>query len=599
MAQLLRRGIMFLFGVLFMPRALLADRLSRSLVCLVISVGGSYSAMAAESTSTWLSSSSGLWTDIANWDTSFFPDAGNGGFSTHDAVIDATGLPYAITLDTDVELESLFLNSSDARITSDGARSVSITDTAHIDGIFELQGGTIDGGDWIGSGQLVFADSSDVIGGATLHTAFEVVNRDRVTFDASSSFTGEAILSGLQSTVSLSNGLLEDATVKLDNLGAVLEFNNEIFTIAASTTIQGRGGLRHSSGAGTQTATLINQGTISAAEAGNSGLDVFVSNFSNEGIVKAINGSTIELRSIFGTTNTSLGVIRALDSSTVIFSRDWSSAGSISVDETSRLELGGSFDTSSARTIDNTAGGTVSITGDWNNQGQSFTFNATTGSWWFNGGTIRGGDIFTSSGGELVFSGASPFGNRFSDGATFHGDVHVVGRAEFGEGGDFTGDAYLQGSAELQLDNPFFDNRTIHMDAADATLIVDGDTALTLGAATVVRGQGLIDQDGDAFVNDGLIHADVGGNLALFTFDFTNNGVLRAEAGSTLTIGATSSSGGWTNHGMIEVDATSTLRLGGTFTLQDLGTTSYFPTSQLHVVGLLRSPRQRVGPAVT
>src|SRR3972149_1272929 len=71
----------------------------------------------ADSTSTWTNAVSGEWDVAANWmPGTFFPNNGNGGFAPHDAVINAAGSNYTVTLDSNVTIEDLTVNSANATL---------------------------------------------------------------------------------------------------------------------------------------------------------------------------------------------------------------------------------------------------------------------------------------------------------------------------------------------------------------------------------------------------------------------------------------------------------------------------------------------------
>jgi len=76
--------------------------------------------LAADVTSTWSAAISGNWNVNANWTNvpalGGFPDNGNGGVATYDAVIGPAGAPYTVTLNTNVTVEDLSLNSVNATL---------------------------------------------------------------------------------------------------------------------------------------------------------------------------------------------------------------------------------------------------------------------------------------------------------------------------------------------------------------------------------------------------------------------------------------------------------------------------------------------------
>jgi len=74
---------------------------------------------AADVTSTW-NTGVGNWGVDGSWANApalgGFPNNGNGGVATYDAVISAIGSPYTVTLDLDIAVQNLMLNSANATL---------------------------------------------------------------------------------------------------------------------------------------------------------------------------------------------------------------------------------------------------------------------------------------------------------------------------------------------------------------------------------------------------------------------------------------------------------------------------------------------------
>ena len=108
-----------------------------------------------------------------------------------------------------------------------------------------------------------------------------------------------------------------------------------------------------------------------------------------------------------------------LTGSTANLNGDWSNlGGTITTDATSTLNWGQLLD-AELGTL-SLAAGRCNVTGTWNNSGQSFTFNAATGSWTLNGGSITGGSIGFADSQTLVI--AANLANLLS-GVTVNGDL--------------------------------------------------------------------------------------------------------------------------------------------------------------------------------
>src|SRR5262249_38075155 len=141
--------------------------------------------------------------------------------------------------------------------------------------------------------------------------------------------------------------------------------------------------------------------------------------------------------------------------STLIFAGTWSNTGSININN-STLSLGGTFSTSSLSNI-NRSGGTVSVTGAWNNAGSGFTFNSTTGDWGLNGGAINGGSLTETR--RLLHYAVSS--SHLFNGVAINGPIVLdisSGRVGFSGSNTISGSATLSASSTVV---GFFDTITI------------------------------------------------------------------------------------------------------------------------------------------
>src|SRR5262249_37480218 len=140
-------------------------------------------------TSTWSAGASGNWNVDANWTNvpalGGFPNNGNGGVATYDAVISPVGSPYTVTLSTNVTVANLSLNSASATLnhtsgifTTTGAIAVSA-------GTYQLSGGTIANStiNITGGTLTIAANSSNLLDGVTVNgdlTLNTVLARTRI-----------------------------------------------------------------------------------------------------------------------------------------------------------------------------------------------------------------------------------------------------------------------------------------------------------------------------------------------------------------------------------------------------------------------------------
>ena len=171
--------------------------------------------LAADVTSTWSTATSGNWNVNANWANvpalGGFPNNGNGGVATYDATISPVGSPYTVTLNTNITVEDLLLNSANATLSH---TSGTLTATGAINlvaGKYSLAGGTIanstvnatapisltsTGGTLFGvtvNGDLNFPDNFSnvqIAGGTTFSTAHLAGMASEIGFAPSQTLSG-------------------------------------------------------------------------------------------------------------------------------------------------------------------------------------------------------------------------------------------------------------------------------------------------------------------------------------------------------------------------------------------------------------------------
>ncbi|MFN0057961.1 MAG: beta strand repeat-containing protein [Planctomycetota bacterium] len=269
------------------------------------------------------------------------------------------------------------------------------------------------------------------------------------------------------------------------------------------------------------------------------------------------------------------GLISAINGSTIQFAGNWSNAGTIS-QIASTVNLGGNFTLSGFGSFTR-SGGTVNLTGNLNLGGGTRTFDTTSGSWNFVGGTVQNGTlsgtsgqglVATSSGGTLTnmtLAGAVltiPAGTDVTatGGLTLAGGTVTMGSALNGHCYlYFNGTQTLGGTGEIvMLEHPVY---TRYLWLLGAT------TALTIGSGVSVRGgDGQLNATtGQSFINQGTIRSDVA--TQVMTIERVQNaGLIDAVNGSTTTL-----AGAWASSGTIS-ETNSTINLGGSFALASFGT---------------------------
>ena len=244
----------------------------------------------------------------------------------------------------------------------------------------------------------------------------------------------------------------------------------------------------------------------------------------------------------------------------------WSDlGGTITADATSTLNLGGSFSTPNLGTLSLAAGSSVNVTGAWNNGGQNFTFNAATGSWTLNGGSITGGSLGFANSTTLAIAANN---TNLLSGVTVNGDLtlNASSAVTMIAGGTTFATAHLAASG---VDLAFAPGQTL-----SGTILFEGAAAgtrhvemngtagsFTIGATGVIRTTaglagdsnigGAVDFGGAmSLTNNGLISSQVSGrtitiavasltNSATGILEATNSGILTVPLGYTQTAGIT------------------------------------------------------------
>jgi len=400
-------------------------------------------------------------------------------------------------------------------------------------------------------------------------------------------------------------------------------------------TIGPSGVIRLASGSGGNLAivnssvmTLINNGLISA-EAGGRTLLFNNSNVTNNAAIQLLNGAVDISPTNF--TNAMTGSITAASGTTLSFTSTWSNFGVIT-SSGATVNLGGTF------TIDmvgafNRTGGSVNLTGTFNNTGNTFTFNAATGSWNLVAGTVNGGAVvfsganrlvFTSNGGSLndvqvtgdllldtVSANVRAAGTtrftaarlttasaaiNFAPGYTLFDLVSVEGaaagqRSVLGAHGG-TGTLTIAPSGIIRLAagcggglslsnssaTTLINNGTIAAEAAGRTLSISVTTVMNINAGAlnggtwIASGTSAITFSNNPVITTNNTSVTVGAanSFPAFATLNTNNGTLSTAGGGTFTI--TPAGGTLTNHGTITLAPGNTIAITGAIVFTGKGT---------------------------
>ena len=392
----------------------------------------------ADATSTWNTAVDGNWNDATKWSTNpNYPNNGNGGVATYAAVISATGAAYTVTLAVPITVESLLMSSANATLNHTAGTFTATNGISLNAGTYSLNGGTISNSvvNVSGGAFVVASNGNNLLSGVTVNGDLTLnTTSARTKIEGGTTFS-TAHLSGNSSGLGFAPGQTLSGTILFDGATGgprFVEMNGTAgaFTIGASGVIRTETGFGGNSG-------LIGSGSIYGGAMA----------LTNNGLISSqVSGTTI---SVQPNTLTNNGTMRALNGGILTISptTTWTNAGTIGLDATSIVNLGGTFNTAGGiGTFANTAGGTVNITGTINNSGNTITLNNNTGSWTLNGGTISGGSLAYADGKTLLIASN---GNNLLSGVTVNGDLTLnvtSARTKIDGGTTFT-NAHLSGNS--------------------------------------------------------------------------------------------------------------------------------------------------------
>ncbi len=491
------------------------------------------------------------WTSAAAWSTNpNYPNNGTPTGAVYAANISTAGSgPYAVTLNSNVTVDSLTIGNANATLDQTGGTLTANTVNLNA-GTYTLDGGS-------------------TLANATVNESAGTLNVNNGTLSGVSVNGGNLNLGSGGSSLMVDNGLtLHGNTLNLSGSASTVSFiGNQAFGNGTIDLSSGDSGLLIGTGGN----TALTLGTNAFVEGGGSLGGQNTSTLVNGGIINAnISGQPLTISNGAFTNN---GTAEATDGGTLnVDAANWSNAGTITGADGGVVNLGGSFTTAGIGAV-NGNGATVNITGTLNNSNSTLALNSATGSWNLNYGTIKSGTLAFANGQTLniiqgTLSGVSVTGGNLSLGQ--YSSVLVdKGLSLNGNSLEISGIA----SGVFFSGNQTFDHGTIDFLGGHSflTAAADGNATLTLGVNALVEGGGgsLAQQDNSTLVSDGTIDANMNGqSISIINSVFTNNGTAEATNGGTLNINAAS----WSNAGTITGSSGAVVDLGGTFTTAGIGT---------------------------
>lgn len=286
----------------------------------------------------WLTATSGSWTDATMWSTNpNFPNNGSPAGTTYDARIAAVGSDYTVSLESSVTVDSLSIDSPNAKLSLGGIVAPGTLDTPVItinSGTLYLREGTIKNSVLQGAGSIDF--SFGIFSNVTLQ-------RDlRLEYDF--------------------------ATLRVED---ELNLANRTVTLVAGARITSsiNPGLEMIDGTGT---IVVERRTQSSGPISSIGGVILGPNITLRGGPTVPSGGG---RIAFVGENRGRIVV---DTMSVDLGGNWLNNGSIELFNNQRLTMGGTFSAASLGTIHRT-GGEIRVTGTVDASSQSFVLNASLG----------------------------------------------------------------------------------------------------------------------------------------------------------------------------------------------------------------------------
>ena len=398
-----------------------------------------------------------------------------------------------------------------------------------------------------------------VSNGASLYVSNGLTNNSTIWVFAFLYFQGAQTLSGTGQVVCLTRLQAQSGTLVIDS----------------GMTVRGNGG----SIVGDASNWLVNLGRITSET---SNQTTYVQNFINQGRLDALTGGNFNLQNF-----TNNGTVTVSHGAALQLGGIWGNSGVISGD-VSAISIGGTFTTAAALGIIRTGGSTITIAGLMANSNTTLALGPTTGSWYLQGGTIRGGTVTATGGTQLLMPSSS---SGTLDAVTLNTDLTVPNGATLYVVNGLTNNATMRLASDGTNTYAYF----LGTQSLSGTgQVVFAGTSpgssyfyalsgtLTNGSGMTIRGNGGYIQGNPpsfgalvnlgtitsetsnqttfvrGFTNQGRLDALTGGNFDLL--NFTNNGTITVSHGGTLQL-----EGAWGNNGVISGDECA-VSLGGTFT---------------------------------
>jgi fibronectin-binding autotransporter adhesin len=287
---------------------------------------------AADVTSTWSIANSGNWNVNANWTNvpalGGFPNNGNGGVATYDAMISAAGSPYTVTLNTNVTVEDLLLSSANATLNQTSgtfAATGAITLSA---GTFQLNGGTVSNTTVnVTSGILaIAANGANLLTGVTVNGDLTLNTTSARTKIAGGTTFNTAHLAESQTDLGFAPGQTLGGTILFEGSSSGPRAVEMMNSTAGTFTVGPTGVIRTAAGLGGDAQiggafffsggamALTNNGLISSQVSGRTITLNPTTSFTNAGTLEASNGGILVVPS--GYTQTA-GITRVSGGGTI------------------------------------------------------------------------------------------------------------------------------------------------------------------------------------------------------------------------------------------------------------------------------------------
>ena len=344
---------------------------------LMLLVSGGSDTLALPTVSEWIAPISGNWTTASNWSTNpVYPQNGTPtAADEYNVLIDEVGAPYTVTLNTDVRLSSVQLDSPDVTLKMLGHLGTDSLDVTH---------GAVTIGDishdvhLMVSGDITLNNTSiRLFGNSDISQYAAIEFRDTVTPQAIKGQGTITFVDGRQSTIMPFKELNVGSGIVVESLSGDHKF---------------------------QGGRVINEGLIRSLP--NRALDVHVADLVNKGTIE-VAGFTV------------IGNDK---------SATWSNTGTIRIKPGGSLTLFGTFTTDHIGTLIDEGASRVWLAGILDNTGRTLDVNSLglTVPLQLNGGEIRGGTVTTSGPGTIAFI---PGIDATLNGVTLATDVTIAGGA--------------------------------------------------------------------------------------------------------------------------------------------------------------------------